>query len=211
MVKIIKNVQCGFMRTRLFDVAEFAKPNGAEKLKNDFQTPMNVCHYMASLIPVDAQYDVINILEPTPGEGNLVRAVEGRFFKINDMNCEITAPVDFFLLKKQRFDCIIMNPPFSSKSAIMTNAPEGVNKYGMRLGYHILLECMEMSDNVIALMPWFTLSDSDVRLRHLKDFGLKSLTALPRKTFQYARIQTVIIELQKGYNGQTEFKVFDRL
>lgn len=53
----------------------------------------------------------------------------------------------------------------------------------------------EMSDNIIALMPWFTISDSDVRIRKLMDFGLKSLTLLHRKTFQYARIQT-------DYNGQ---------
>lgn len=104
-----------------------------------------------------------------------------------------------------------MNPPFSSKSAYMQNAPANLNKVGMRLGYYILTECMEMSNYVIALMPWFTISDSDVRLRYLKDFGLKSLTALPRKTFQYARIQTVVIELSKGYSRQTEFKVFDRL
>jgi hypothetical protein len=79
----------------------------------------------------------------------------------------------------------------------------------MRLGYHILTECMNMSDNVIALMPWFTLSDSDVRLRSLKKYGLKSITALPRKTFEYVRIQTVIIELERGYEKETLFKVFD--
>jgi len=67
---------------------------------------------------------------------------------------------------------------------------------------------MKKSNNVIALMPWFTISDSDVRLRFLKNYGLKSLTALPRKTFQYARIQTVIIELQKGYDKETIFKTF---
>ena len=76
----------------------------------------------------------------------------------------------------------------------------------MRLGYYILTECMKQSDNVIALMPWFTISDSDVRLRTLKEYGLKSLTALPRKTFQYARIQTVIIELNKGYKKDTIFR-----
>ncbi len=93
----------------------------------------------------------------------------------------------------------------------MHNAPPEAVIKGMRLGYHILLECMQMSDNIIALMPWFTISDSDVRLRYLKDFGLKSITALPRKTFQYARIQTMVIELHKGWSGPTEFKVFDRL
>lgn len=59
---------------------------------------------------------------------------------------------------------------------------------------------MKKSDCVIALMPWLTIADSDVRFRALKAYdGLKSLTPLPRKTFQYARIQTCIIELERGY------------
>lgn len=109
-------------------------------------------------------------------------------------------------LEMKRFDCIIMNPPFSSKSANLTNAPANINLEGMRVGYYILDQCMEMSDNIIALMPWFTISDSDVRLRKLKEFGLISVTPLPRKTFAYARIQTVVIQLQHGYTGNTEFK-----
>lgn len=190
----------------LFDISQHTTTNEADRFATDFQTPINVCRYMASLIPYKS---AANILEPTPGVGNLVAAIRERFPKEQTHN--IVAPKDFFLLQKQRFDCIVMNPPFSSKSAFLQNAPTGSNKYGMRLGYYILTECMEMSDNVIALMPWFTISDSDVRLRFLKDFGLKSLTALPRKTFKYARIQTVVIELQNGYKGQTEFKVFERL
>lgn len=149
------------------------------------------------MIPAGAK----TVLEPTPGIGNLVAQLVGY---------EVTAPVNYFDIdKNRRFDCVVMNPPFSSKSAF--GVPEHLNKYGMRLGYHILTECMNMSDNVIALMPWFTLSDSDVRLRSLKKYGMKSLTALPRKTFEYVRIQTVIIELQKGYKGETSFKVFDLL
>lgn len=190
----------------LFDISQHTKPNEAAQFATDFQTPMNVCRYMVSLIPYRSE---AKFLEPTPGVGNMISAIRERFPR-NETH-EIVAPADFFLLQPQKFDCIIMNPPFSSKSAFLQNAPEGMNKHGMRLGYHILTECMQMSSNVIALMPWFTISDSDVRLRYLKDFGFKSLTALPRKTFQYARIQTVVIELLKGYQGQTEFKVFDRL
>lgn len=152
---------------------------------------------MVSLIPSGVK----TVLEPTPGQGNIVSLLS---------NYQVTAPADYFELdKNQRFDCIVMNPPFSSKSAF--NIPDHLNKHGMRLGYHILTECMQMSDNVIALMPWFTLSDSDVRLRALKKYGMKSLTALPRKTFEYVRIQTVVIELQKGFKGETGFKVFDLL
>jgi hypothetical protein len=102
-----------------------------------------------------------------------------------------------------------MNPPFTSKSAHIVNAPDGAESKGMKLGYYILLECLKMSDSVIALMPWFTLADSDVRMRYLKGWGIKSITALPRKTFEYARIQTVIIELRKDWKPETIFRTLN--
>ncbi len=175
------------------------------EIDSNFQTPIEVCKYMASMIPFDAA----KILEPTPGLGNLVRSIE-------KLGYDVECPEDYFLERDRyrnlEWDCILLNPPFSSKSAYLKNAPEEwVDQRGMKFGYKMLLEMMLISDNVIALMPWFTISDSDVRLRRLKKFGLKSVTALPRKTFQYARIQTMVLELQKGYTGTTEFKVFDLL
>ncbi len=167
----------------------------------DFQTPIEVCKYMVSLVPVGS----VTVLEPSPGVGNMVRELKAG-------NFSITHPRDFFLMDKRcRFDCVVMNPPFSTKYALMENAPADFQHTGMRLGYYFLTECMKMSDNVIALMPWFTISDSDVRLRRLKDYGLRSITALPRRTFRFARIQTCVLELERGFSGTTEFKVFDRL
>lgn len=191
----------------LFDTKPKPILSEAAKYSTDFQTPVDVCLYMASMVPPLSE----KILEPTPGIGNLVEAIKLEYQKRNDINYEITAPADFFTLKESRFDCIVMNPPFSSKYAFMENAPEGFDKLGMRLGYYILTECMKMSNNIIALMPWFTISDSDVRLRYLKDYGLKSVTALPRKTFQYARVQTVVLELEKEFKQETIFKVYDRI
>lgn len=168
-------------------------------IDTNFQTPPEVCRYMASLIPIGC----ITILEPTPGTGNLVHALKGY---------QVTAPEDYFLMdKNQRFDCVVMNPPFSSKTANTENIVGNFSAKGMRFGYAMLLDCMKYSDNVIALMPWFTISDSDVRLRWLKKHGLVSVTALPRKTFEYTRIQVCILQLSKGFAGRTEFKVFDFL
>ena len=172
--------------------------NVADEYANDFQTPIEVCHYMVRMLPLGVR----TVLEPTPGVGNIVNALVRAGYSV-------TAPANFFTIQESRFDAIVMNPPFSGKYAF--GVPDGLEKHGMRLGYHILTKCLHMSDNVIALMPWFTISDSDVRLRALKTWGLKSITALPRKTFDYARIQTVVLELQKGYIGMTEFKVFDLL
>jgi type I restriction-modification system DNA methylase subunit len=149
---------------------------------------------MCSLIPDDT----VTVLEPTPGEGNILKYLK---------KYEVTAPSNFFELSDNKFDCVVMNPPFSLKYA--HSVPADFEHKGMRLGYYILTECMKMSDNIIALMPWFTISDSDVRLRFIKSFGLKTITALPRKTFQYARIQTCIFELQKGWEEDTFFRVYD--
>lgn len=163
---------------------------------------------MAKMIPFGAR----EILEPTPGQGNLVTAIKEELAarNVRPTQYQITAPEDFFLLPQQQYDCVLMNPPFSCKSANLKNAPLDLQK-GMRVGYQILQECMERSRHIIALMPWFTLTDSDVRLRALHDFGLISVTALPRKTFEYARIQTVVLELSEGFKARTEFRVFERL
>lgn len=158
----------------------------------DFQTPDHVAQYMCGLIPPGTK----TILEPTPGEGNILKHLSGY---------DVTAPSNFFMLQQSKYDCIVMNPPFSDKTAF--GYPESPSLKGMRLGYYIFEECMKMSDHVIALMTWFTLTDSDVRMKKIKDFGLKSITTLPRKTFQYSRIQTCILELQKGFSGETVFKI----
>ena len=162
----------------------------------NFQTPPPVARYMVSLLPKDVR----TILEPTPGIGILYHELVGEEYWV-------TCPEDYFLLPRGRWDAIVMNPPFSSKSANLTNSKEDFK--GMQVGYHILQDCMQMSDNIIALMPWFTIIDSDVRLRYLKAFGLISVTALPRKTFAYSRIQTCILQLQKGYSKPTTFEVFN--
>ena len=166
-------------------------------IDNQFQTPKAVCDYMVSMIPKNT----VSVFEPTPGQGNLIKALEHcNQYKIH--TCE-----DFFLHdSKKKYDCIIMNPPFSSYNAYMVNAPINAETRGMKIGYYILKECMKMSNEIIALMPWYTIADSDVRLNFLKSYGIVSLTALPRKTFKYARIQTCVMQLRSGYTKPTIFK-----
>lgn len=174
------------------------------EIETSFQTPPEVAKYMAEMIELPNKLGC-KVFEPTPGLGNLMMAVRERFLYV-----EIEYPEgDFFLHTKQKYDCIIMNPPFTSKSAFMENAPAEAECRGMKVGYYILKQCMEMSDNVIALMPWYTIADSDVRLRYLKAYGIKSITALPRKTFEYVRVQVVVIELVKGWKEETVFKTFE--
>ena len=144
----------------------------------DFQTPEKVCTYMSSFLPENAG----DILEPTKGIGNLVKALE--------LKGNVIAPeCDFFEMEKRSFDWVVMNPPFTP----------------MKVGYQILYDCMDMSDNIIALMPWLTLINGQKRTADIMEFGLVSITHLPRSVFNGARVQTCIMEMRKGYNESTEF------
>lgn len=145
---------------------------------SDFQTPEWCCLLMASMVPPGCS----TVLEPTPGEGNLVRALSGKY--------NVTAPKDFFAHPLVRVDCVVMNPPFSP----------------MSMGYEILDRCMSFSDNVVALMPWLVLINSSRRVGKLLDFGLESVTHLPRCTFPGARVQCCILVLRRGYRGQCTLK-----
>lgn len=171
-----------------------------EKYKTDYQTPPDVAAYMASLIPKFAKH----ILEPTPGVGNLLKAIYNAGYAPH-------APFNYFDIRAQRWDAIVSNPPFSKKFTNLENAPEKFMVEGMKVGYQFLYDFMELTDNIIILLPWFVITDSDVRLRGLKRWGLKSITSLPRKTFQYSRIQCVVLEMEKGWKRGTEFLVFDTI
>lgn len=147
-----------------------------------FQTPPDVCEYMASFLPANAG----KILEPTPGKGNLVYALMYRG--------EVIAPSDFNTLSSDRYDWIVMNPPFTPVSK----------------GYEILYKCMEMSDNIVALMPYLTIINSQKRTKNILDFGLRSITHLPRSIFNGSRVQTCILEMRKGFNEDTLFRAYQR-
>lgn len=153
---------------------------------NNFQTPEHVCKYMASIIPNQPN---LKILEPTKGNGNLVIALKKKG--------EVFAPDNFYTYdkwKRQWFDYIVMNPPFSP----------------MKQGYEILNTCMLMSDNIIALMPYLVIINGEKRTQQIMDFGLKSITHLPRSTFKGSQVQTCILEMKKGYLGKTEFKLLPK-
>lgn len=151
-------------------------------IDSNFQTPPIVADFMASFLPINCG----TVLEPTPGIGNLVIAAEKR-------GAKVYAP-DYFkdIPENYRSDYAIMNPPFTP----------------MIEGYNYLTKVMEMSDLIIALLPWFVLINSEKRLKDILDFGLVSVTHLPRKTFPGCRIQCCILQMNKGYKGETLFKHF---
>ncbi len=149
----------------------------------DFQTPKDVCNYMFQYV-----YEKdLRILEPTPGEGNLVSV-------LRQNNNAVVAPNNFFDIDKtiERFDYVVMNPPFTP----------------MKIGYQILFDCMEMSDNIIALMPWLTIINAKGRTDKILEYGLKSITHLPRTIFKGSRVQTCILEMRKGFVGDAMIKFY---
>jgi len=176
-------------------------------MHKDFQTPPDVCIYMKSLLN-ELLIGTNNIvLEPTKGDGNLVNfAIIG-----NNRIKKHFAPDDYFkvnqyYLRGAIFDGIIANPPFSDKSAILDNATDEWKELkGMQVGYKFLEEFMQLTANIVIVMPMWTITDSDVRFRKIRDFGLVSVTPLPRKTFNYARVQTMVLQMQHNYKGKTQF------
>lgn len=159
----------------------------------DFQTPPWVCELILDKLVwmPDSHEHGGTILEPTPGQGNIVSAIKSHFPDAN-----IIAPEDFWNIPTDsKFDAIVANPPFSPMST----------------GYAMLGRFMEMSDIVIALMPWLTLINSQKRTAEIMKYGLVEVTHLPRSAFPGSRVQTCILSLHRGWQNDTTFSVADEL
>lgn len=154
---------------------------------NDFQTPSTVCDYMVSLLKYG---DYHTILEPTPGQGNLVKAIRNKF-----PHAAISLPDDFWKLpSSSRYDCAVMNPPFTP----------------MTQGYAYLEAIMNMTDRIVALLPWVLLLNSHKRMNEVyRNYGLISITYLPRSVFPGSRVQCCILYMSKGWKHDTVFRMFD--
>lgn len=146
-----------------------------------YQTPNPVIDYMISLLPVGIE----KVLEPTPGEGRIVS-------KLRDAGYTVTETPHFEHLHPQaRFDAVVMNPPFF----------KGIEN-------KMLLQCMEMAPVVIALVPWYTVINSEPRTRKIREYGLESITHLPRRIFSGIRVQTCILKLVRGTSVPTPKIIF---
>jgi hypothetical protein len=154
-------------------------------IDTNFQTPVVVCDFMASMINGKGRL----VLEPTPVTGRLVKSIQ------NNGHLVYFPDSDYWYMDHgvvKTYDYTVMNPPFSPMSE----------------GYRYLQDAMKRSEQIIALLPWFIIINSERRLNDIKEWGLKSVTALPRKTFPGTRIQCCIIEMDNFFGGTTEFKTF---
>lgn len=150
----------------------------------DFQTPEWVCKLMIDLI----EHEPVFILEPTPGAGNLVKALDLRF-----PDSIIDAPNDFYKFiefNHARYHYIVANPPFTP----------------MTQGYRMLDEFFNIADDIIILLPWLALINSEMRTKRYISKGLKKIIHLPRSAFPGSRVQTCVLVFQRGYRGDIIFK-----
>jgi len=145
----------------------------------NFQTEDWVCDLMVSQTPTY----YLDVLEPTPGKGNLVNALKRSKFSV------FTPSGDFFD-SDLKIKCVVMNPPFSP----------------MNKGYEILYKCMEFSEYIVALMPWLTIINSEKRTKKINDWGLKKIIHLPRSAFKGSRVQTCILIMEKNYIGDCKIE-----
>lgn len=152
---------------------------------SDFQTPDWVCRLMVRRIPIGAK----TILEPTPGDGNLVRAIQSQF-----PDSIVYDPVHFGKFPYHGVDCIVANPPFTP----------------MQTGYQLLETFFGLSNNIIILMPWLALINSEKRTKTYMEHGLKQVIHLPRSAFPGARVQTCILVFEGGYPGVVTFQVAEK-
>ena len=160
------------------------------QIDNNFQTPFFVCEYMVSLIKDEPE--IKTVLEPTPGKGNLALVLKKNQYCVFLPHPN---PYNFwsFIQENHKYyvDVIVMNPPATP----------------MKKAYDIFYKCVEHTNRIIALMPWLTIINSQKRTKDIMDFGLISVTHLPRSTFPGSRIQTCILNMKRGYKDKTEFKV----
>lgn len=148
------------------------------------QTPPHIAEHMAILLSwLDIPLN--SILEPHPGAGNLVDALKKWYdeSKIKTYRSFEAIP------KTKRFDAIVMNPPFDNT------------------GWIHLQHCLTKSKNIICLLPWSLLLNSENTINILLKFGLKRIIHLPRNSFTN-RVQCCIVVLKKGYQGETRYSLY---
>ena len=150
----------------------------------DFQTPDWVTHRMCDLV----EGSPASILEPTPGEGKMVKVLQNRF----PDSLVLYPKTDYWTFRENgpqfKPDLIIANPPFSP----------------MKEGYRFLFDFMAITDRVISIMPWYV-NQSVRRTKSILQYGMKRMVFLPRSVFRNCRTNCCVLDLQRGYRGTVEW------
>jgi len=127
------------------------------QISTNFQTPQIVCELMAKMAVNVASplrtSKVYNALEPSPGTGQLVHWLENYGFIVYKPLGDFW---DMQFESDKCFDIVVMNPPF--------NPVKEMERFVNR--------AMELSDNVIALLPVnYITSEKRFKAYSKKGFG----------------------------------------
>lgn len=163
-----------------------------------FQTPSYVADYMVSLIDKEPKL----VLEPSIGEGNLVKALWNKFpntkviaYDIEDCPIKddrLTFIKQDFLQAEINFrpDLILSNPPFTP----------------MTLSYEFFEKCHYIQSRGIYILPYLFLINSTSRpKKYSSELDVRNIINLPRNVFKNSRIQSCILDIYEGTTTNTKY------
>lgn len=166
-------------------------------IDTNFQTPKPVAEYMMRMAKKywdqHKEYpgDMAEVLEPTPGEGNLIKAGNDHGFTMYGPGSDQDYWNSWVYQQKPNyFDMVIMNPPFNPHTEMTCFMEDAMNK----------------APYVVALLPVNSIT-SHKKLTLFMNYGLASVTMLSRNTFPN-KVAVCILELKNGHSGITTFKQF---
>lgn len=146
------------------------------------------------------------VLEPSIGEGNLVKALWQKYpnTKVIAYDIEETPLKDDRLIFiKQDFleakidykpDLILSNPPFTP----------------MTIGYDFFDKLVNIQQRGIYILPYLFLINSNSRpKKYSKTIQIKNIINLPRSVFKNSRIQTCILDTYEGSTDVINYKWYE--
>ena len=146
------------------------------------------------------------VLEPSIGQGNLVKALWRKFPNTKVIAYDIMdSPLkdDRLIFYKQDFlsanidytpDLILSNPPFTP----------------MTLSYQFFNKCIKIQKRGIYILPYLFLINSTNRPKiYSKNINIKNIIHLPRSIFKNSRIQCCILNIYEGTTNISYYKWYE--
>jgi len=147
------------------------------------------------------------VLEPSIGEGNLIKALWDKYpntkvvaYDIEDCPIKdnrLTFIKQDFLQANIKFkpDFILSNPPFTP----------------MTLSYKFFDKCQQIQNRGIYILPYLFLINSTSRPReYSQKLFIKNIVNLPRNVFKNSRIQSCILDVYRGKTDTTNYLWYEK-
>lgn len=151
---------------------------------NEYYTPEWLSEYMISLIDKEIPFSVF---DPTPGPNSSILSAVRKVYPCNVSVEELKG--DFWDIDISHVDIIVANPPFFPYSKV----------------YQYLERFILIADQIICIIPWYTIINSERRTEKIIKSGLKRIVNVSRSAFPKIRVQICVLDIQKGYCGDAVF------